>query len=165
MRELDDLRSVPFQDLASSISTAEGLRAFLTSRPEVLSLRRAVATEAVGAQELREFIRTLLLGFTPNRKFADDVSIAAVAVAVETHPASFAQEFLDVLGQLVAAEIPLAPRVARICLRERRRRVSGMTTRQLTISNPVPGPWGPPSEHHPVAVSTPVLDRQYRIVA
>ena len=163
MRELDDLRSVPFQNLASSISTAEGLRTFLSSRPEVLSLRRAVATEAVGAQELREFIRTLLRGFTPNRRFADDVSIAAVAVAIETHPAPFAQEFLDVLGRLVAAEAPLAPRVARICLRERRSRVSGLTTRNVTISSPVPGPWGPPSEHHPVAVSTPAIDRQYRV--
>jgi hypothetical protein len=165
MHELDDLRSVAFQDTASSISTAEGLRVFLSSRPEVISLRRAIVTEAIGADELREFIRTVLLGFTPNRKFADDVSIAAVAVALETHPAAFAQEFLDVLARIVAAEVPLAPRVARLCLRERRNRLSGLTTRTSTISSPVPRMWGPPTEHHPSPISTPADDLLYRISA
>lgn len=154
--------STTLQDAASSISTAEGLRVFLSSRDEVISLRRAFATEAIGPDDLREFVRRVLQRFAAGRRFGEESSIAAIAVALETHPAPFAEEFLSILSRVIAAEVPLASRVARLCLRQRRYRITDGTARTKTIANTITKLSGP-SERHPSAVRSGVDYERYLI--
>ena len=48
--------------------------------------------------------------------FAYEINLEAIAVALETYPGPFAEEYLKDLSRLKIPELPLAPRVARLCL-------------------------------------------------
>lgn len=165
MQTLNNLRNLSLQATVSSISTAEGLRAFLSCRPEVIELRRAFEAEAIDSDDFHSFVNELLGHFRRGARFHAEGVIAALAVAIETLPARFAQEFLQDLARVKIAELPLAPRVARLSLRERDKRVSQLTVRDLTIANLVPEIWGPPRELHPERVSSGVDYRRFHIAA
>ncbi len=165
MRILDDLRALALDCRVSSISTAEGLRAFLGFRPEVIEFRRALDAQVLDDGDLRGFVSELLGQFVRGTRFPDESVLAAVAVAIETLPAQFAEQFLEDLARVRIAELPLAPRVARLSLRERHNRVSLLTVRDMTITEPVPQRWVPLREIHPQRVTSGLDDRLLRIPA
>ena len=105
------------------------LRAALLRSSEVRSIRSALAAEEIDDELLRKFVSSLLDDWQAGRLFAYDVSLAALAVAVESRATRFAEQFLNDLAKLHRPELPMAVRVARHALREHRR-MSG--TKNLT---------------------------------
>lgn len=139
MNQLALLQSPALLDCAATISTAQGLRSFLRARAEVVGIRKALSSGELTPVQLKVFVRDLLRGFTSGRKFTDEIILAVIAVAVETLPGSFADEYLRELAALKVGEIPLAPRVAALALVERQLRVAGLTERVEVVSRLMPG--------------------------
>lgn len=136
MNALRDLQNEDIQTKSSVISTAEALRAFLQYRFEVVSLRKAVEAGEITPTDIKEYVDELLRSFSTGTKFLYEIDLAAISMALETFPGPFAQEFLEDLSRLKIQELPLAPRVARLCLTRRRKVVSGVTVRTTVISIP-----------------------------
>ncbi len=136
MSALRDLQNEDIQTKGLVISTAEALRAFLQYRSEVVSLRRAVEAGAITPTDIEEHVDELLRSFSTGTKFVYEIDLAAISMALETYPGPFAEEYLEDLSRLQIQELPLAPRVARLCLARRRKVVSGVTVRTKVISIP-----------------------------
>ena len=136
MNALRDLQNEDIQTKSSVISTAEALRAFLQYRLEVVSLRRAVEAGEIAPTDIKEYVDELLRSFLTGTKFLYEIDLAAIAMALETYPEPFAEKYLEDLSRLHIQELPLAPRVARLCLTRRRKVVSGVTDRTEVISDP-----------------------------
>ena len=136
MSALDDLQRLELQTGGAVISTATALRRFLLQRSEVVNLQTSLGNGSIAPTEVEEFIRGLLATFTPGRKFSGDVTLAAVAVAIRNDPRSFATKYLEDLKSLRIKELPMAPRVASLCLHERRESVIPLTYRERSFSRP-----------------------------
>lgn len=141
MNELERILALADDMALSAISTPEAFRARLSERPEVISLRRALQAEAVTLDQVWEFVRGLLGNFRRGVQLPEDIVIAAVSVAVETYPVRAVQEFMEDLARVRVSEMPLAPRVARLGLAERNKRVTPFTLRVLRIAEPLPQPF------------------------
>ena len=120
MKILNALREEALQTDAYMISTAGALYTFLRQRSEVIDLRRAISNNEVTPEDITEFVQGLLKSFRPSEKFADEITLAAIAVTIRNVPRLFAEKYLRDLAELKISELPLAPRVARLCLANRR---------------------------------------------
>jgi hypothetical protein len=138
MIELERLLTLVDDLPLSCISTAEGLRSYLSRHVEVARLREALKAGAVTFADLEAFMLALIAQFVPGTRNANDVVIAAVVVGIEPLPAAALQDFLEDLARVRIAEMPMAPRVARLSLRERAQGFAQLTTREFTISDLVP---------------------------
>lgn len=134
MTALGNLQNEEIQTKGFVISTAEALKAFLKYRPEVVGLRKAIEAGEVTQTDIEEYVAELLRSFSSGKKFAHEIDLAAISMALETFPGSFAEEYLEDLSRLQIQELALAPRVARLCLARRRKVVSGVTMRTKVIS-------------------------------
>ncbi len=134
MSALRDLQNEDIQTKGLVISTAEALRTFLQYRPEVVSLRKAVEAGEITLTDIEEYVDELLRSFVTGTKFPYEIDLAAISMALETYPAPFAEKYLEDLSRLQIQELPLAPRVARLCLARRRRVLSGVTERTDVVS-------------------------------
>jgi hypothetical protein len=138
-----------FELAAYAISTAEGLRGFLAGSVEVGAVRRALAEGSISTEDISEFVSELLKDFRPGRRFFGDVQIAAICVAIETLPGSFAEGFLSDLSTVDASETPLAPRVARIARAKRGQLLPEQTDRLMQISTEIRSRSQAPFESRP----------------
>ncbi len=136
MSALRDLQNEDIQTNGLVISTAEALRTFLQYRSEVVSLRKAVEVGEITLTDIEEYVDELLRSFVTGTKFPYEIDLAAIAMALETYLGAFAEKYLEDLSRLHVQELPLAPRVARLCLARRREVVSGVTVRTEVISVP-----------------------------
>jgi hypothetical protein len=136
MNAFRDLQNEDIRTKGSVISTAEALRAFLQYRSEVISLRRAIERGEITPNDIKDYVHELFRSFSTGIKFAYEIDLAAISMALETFPGPFAEEYLKDLSRLQIRELPLAPRVARLCLARRRKVVSGVTVRTNVISIP-----------------------------
>lgn len=134
MNALRDLQNEDIQTRGSVISTGEALRTFLQYRSEVVSLRKAVEAGEITPTDIKEYVDELLRSFLAGTKFPYEIDLAAISMALETYPGPFSEEYLEDLSRLQIQELPLAPRVARLCLTRRRKVVSGVTVRTKVIS-------------------------------
>lgn len=135
MDALRDLQNEEIQTKGFVISTAEALRAFLEHRPEVASLRKAIEVGEVTSTDIKEYVNELLRSFSTGKKFAHEIDLAAISLALETLPGTFSAEYLEDLSRLQIQELPLAPRIARLCLARRHKVVSAVTVKTVRISN------------------------------
>lgn len=163
MSLLDRLNSEFLDRAAFGISTADGLRRFLAHQADVIEVRRGMSSGAITEDDVHRFVRELLSDFRTGRTFSGDLALSALAVALETFPASFAEHFLTDLSGVRAAELPLAPRISTLALRERRNLLPALTIREIEISAPVPERWGPPVEWSPICVAAGLIDRRYQV--
>lgn len=116
------LRRLTSDDFVASlacVATPGGLRRALSRREEVLLVRRAIAQGEVTESSIRRFVSDLLCDFKRDERFPHEVALAAIAVAVEKRVTDFVEEFMLDLARLKLAELPLAIRVARECLKFR----------------------------------------------
>ena len=134
MPTFDALRDESLKLAASSISTAEGLRVFLSGRAEVLEVRRALATGSLTCDQIRTFVQRLLRNFRVNRKFVDEYVLAAIAVALESFPGHFADQYLSDLASVRIKEMPLASRVASLAIRQRKELVPALTYKEFVAA-------------------------------
>lgn len=119
MNVLDELLGEEIQTEGFAISTATALRIFLQQREEVRDLREALRSNRVTPTHITEFVEELLQSFRKGEKFEDELALAAIAVSLENYSVQFAEEYIQDLANLSIKEMPLAPRVARLCLANR----------------------------------------------
>jgi hypothetical protein len=123
MKSLECLIAEDFMQFGAVVSTAEALHEALRRRPEVAELRAAIAIQAIEPKSVEEFTRSLVQQVELGRRSSFDVAFAALAVIYEAMPGPFAARYLNKLSALRIAELPLSPRVARISLSVRARKV------------------------------------------
>ena len=99
--------------IAGTISGAPALRQFFASRNEVQQVANAIQSAAVPEDAVRLFTESLLGELKRGVLFRHDLTLAALAVALEGSFMPFAQQYLRDLAKLNAAEMPYGPRVAR----------------------------------------------------
>jgi hypothetical protein len=108
-------------------SNARAMHAALRRSDEVENVRDALYQGQIDEQTLRDFVSGLLESFRVGELLPFDVTLAAVAVAVESRPTPFVDEFLSELSRLQRREFPIAIRVAQEC-----RRVHSQLTGDVT---------------------------------
>lgn len=133
MKALHDLRDEDIQIRGLMISSPKALRSFLQQRPEVIALRRAVSNGEISPDEIAAFVEELLLTFSRGEHFADEITLAAIAVAIQNDPRPFAEHYLQELSNLEIVELPLAPRVAHVCLDRRSQTVIRLTDQRMSF--------------------------------
>lgn len=158
MSSLDALLNSEFAMLALTVGTPDALASIFRSRPEIEAIRQALSEGALGIEEIREFVSTLVQQFQPNQKFSYDYVLGALAVALENIPGKFADGFLNDLSSLSVREIPLSPRIARIAISERNRQLIQTTSKFFTLPIPAQMQRGlaiePIREYRPFRVPT-----------
>jgi hypothetical protein len=115
----EDLTSDEFILSAGLVSTPEALRRFLLRSHAIHGIRESLRQGLITDETIREFISSLMKEFSVGRRFAHEMALAALAVALERRPTNYAEEFLSDLAKLRLAEMPLCIRVARECLKHR----------------------------------------------
>ena len=160
MNTLNALQGDDIQAKGFSISTAEALRSFLRELSEVISLRSAITTGEITPTDIKKYVNELLRSFCAGKKFANEISLAAIAVAMETLPGPFAEEYIKDLARLRIQEIPLASRVARLSLSQRREVMIGLTDRSRIFA-PLEIQNTEPREHVPVWIDAEHADDKF----
>jgi len=116
---LENLRTDEFAVRFSLVSNLRAVHRALQRSKEVEELRSALCTGEVTEETLSVFTTSLLKDFEGGKRFPHELALAAVAVALETRPTPFAEEFVLDLARLELAELPIAIRVARKACQER----------------------------------------------
>jgi hypothetical protein len=116
---LDHLLSDELLANAGAFSTGAALRQFFAHAPEVGEVRRALQQETITEDSIRDFATTLLTEVRKGVFFRHDLTLGALAVALEGRQGLFVEEFLRDLAGWSLAEMPLGPRVAREVLKQR----------------------------------------------
>lgn len=116
---LEALRSQELRRACVGLPTGGVIRAFLLLRNEVPQLRDSLREGRVTDDDLREFVTDLLRAFRPGERLAEQVALAALAVALETRHSDFTDSFLEQLASSPLAELGPASQVACACLKHR----------------------------------------------
>ena len=127
LREYDMLSEsevLQFLDDAVMLGTAESFLAFAATSATSRELADRISSGGLTDDVMEKFVQELLSTFEPGRQFQGDKVLGLVAHLVRHRPGRFACRYLDDLSTLHCSEIPLAPRVARLILQQRRRLVS-----------------------------------------
>jgi hypothetical protein len=106
-------------DLADQVGTRLPPRAMMAlarALPVTQALREALDDGRLSEQTVERFVRRAMANFRPGELFSNEIALVVLAVAMENRGSAFAREFLEELGSLRIAEMPLATQVARICL-------------------------------------------------
>lgn len=116
---LERLLSDEFQARLGGVSTAPALRRLLARTPEVLELQKALAEQTLPEDAVESFVAGLLKELRPGTRFAHDLVLAAVAVALENRQTPFTARYLHDLADLRLAELSTSIRVAAEVLKNR----------------------------------------------
>jgi len=87
---------------------------------EVTALRYGIRSGAIGEEDIHEFIAEILHNFAPGVRYAEDIAVCALAVALEDHYSRFAEEYLIDLASVRSRELSFASRIAAECLKHRK---------------------------------------------
>ncbi len=129
---LEALKSDGFLVRLGVTSNARAIHRALERSEEVNAVRLALYQGHVNEEMLRDFVAQLLQVFQPGVLFPYDLTVAAVAVVLESRPSRVAEELLSELARLDRPELPLAIRVGRECLRVQMR-LAGNISRVCTL--------------------------------
>ena len=140
------LRQLATDDFADGIGFVlppAPLRRVLQQSPEVRRLGAALRYGQVTGEDIREFVDRLLSEYRPGELFRYDLTLAALAVAMEHWSSSFAEDYLIDLARIQRLEFRASFRVARESLKAR---FAFPRTRLETSRYPRTGldPVGPP---------------------
>ncbi len=122
LQVLNQLRSEDFAVSVGFHSNPIALRRRLARMAEVAAVKEALRQGAITEQTIRKFVSQLMEDFRRGEHFAHEDALAALCVALETRPTTFAEKFLDDLADLQLAEMSLCMRVARECRKHRKSR-------------------------------------------
>lgn len=137
MNALHDLTNDELACIGVSVSSPRALMHLLERREEVARVRQSLRDGSTTIVDIRDFVGALLAELQRGVRFPHDVAIAAVAVALQDHPGSFAEEYLRDLARTRIAELRASPMVAAACLE--RRRVTPATDKTVRLG-PIPQP-------------------------
>ena len=116
---LEELTSEEFAIRLAFLSTPSAMRACLRKSSEVARVIQALQQGAVTEEGIRRFVSRLFEDLRAGERFPHEVAIAALAVALENRATHLAETYLHDLARLQLAELGLAIRVARECLKRR----------------------------------------------
>jgi hypothetical protein len=114
---LEALKSDDFLVRLGVTSNARAIHRALERSAEVDLVRLAMYQGQIDEDSLRDFTARLLQTFQPGVLFPYDLSLAALAVVLESRPTRLAEELLSELARVDRPELPLAIRVGQECLR------------------------------------------------
>lgn len=129
---LDNLKTDAFALRFSFISNPLAVHRALQRSAHVESVRLALGSGEISEETLRTFCANVLRELEHGKRLPHELAIAAIAVALETRPTSFAEEYVLDLARLDLAELPIAIRVARKACRERMT-LPGNKTKAFTL--------------------------------
>jgi hypothetical protein len=109
---LSRLNSDQMLGVASTISGSAALRHYFASCDEVQDVAFALQRGVITEEGVKRFVEDLLDDLKKWVLFSHDLTLAALAVALETRYTLFADEFLHWLSQMQSAEMPIGPQVA-----------------------------------------------------
>ncbi len=109
---------------AGAFSTAAALRQFFARAQEVQEVRTALQQGTLTEDAINDFVTTLLEEQRRGVLFRHDLTMAALAVALEGQTSSFVEEFLRNFADVSIAEMPMGPRVAKEVLKQQCRLVA-----------------------------------------
>jgi hypothetical protein len=112
-RVFEQLKCENFLVKFGIISNSRAVHRALELSDEVAQLGIALFQGEIDEEAIRRFVSQLLRELQIGKLFPYDMTLAAIAVAVERRPTAFAEEFLLDLARLDLAEIPVSIRVAR----------------------------------------------------
>jgi hypothetical protein len=116
---LERLKAEDFAVSVGFLLPPRALRSQLHARSEVQDVSAALANGGLKEHAVREFVTSLLAGLCNGERFPHDLTLAALAVALEARPTEFAREYLQDLADLDVAEMSSSIHVARECLKQR----------------------------------------------
>lgn len=116
MNILETLLSDEFQIAVGFVGTPWAVHQVLSRTPQVHAIRQGLRQGAITEETIRRFVARVLSDLRRGERFAHELALAALAVALQTRPTDFAEEFLHDLSRLQLAEMSLCIRVARLCL-------------------------------------------------
>jgi hypothetical protein len=112
----DSLRRLLDEKFLADFGIIGGARALhwaLDRSDAVHAIRSDLASGVLSESRIRGSVSELLTGFRPGQLFPYDLTLAAIAVALERRATKFTEEYLRDLACLDLAEMPMAIRVAR----------------------------------------------------
>lgn len=115
-----------------------GLHTFFSQYEPVLKVREAYKNGELTSDEIRQHVDVLLDEFKTGIQFEGDETLAAISVALEPIRDKFTTEYIDDLASLHVNEMPISPRVARICQENRRSKEFDVSTDRGTIKIAAP---------------------------
>jgi hypothetical protein len=101
------------------IATPEALREWLSRQPEVLETIDDIRAGALTEIEVSDCVDKLTNYFQRGTNFPWDIALASLCVAIERVPGIFYEGFLKDLAAVRVLEMPISPRVAAECLKQR----------------------------------------------
>jgi hypothetical protein len=114
------LRDEAWQLPLSLLATPGSIHDYLERTEPVQCLRRGLDDGTFPESNLKELVTRLLSEVRIGQRSPDEAALAALAVVLERRPTTFSEEFLNGLASLQLAELSMAIRVARECLKCRR---------------------------------------------
>ena len=134
---LKALSSLDFLAIGQLISSQRGLATVLRTRDDLRHIRKRIACGAITPAQIQAFVQDIFSDLTPGATSVYDVTLAALAIAMESQPGPFAERFLESLTELRAVEFPRSPEIGKESLAIRRRRFAKSTVerRQFSVQN------------------------------
>jgi len=108
-----------FSDGIGFVLPPAPLRRALQSSSHVRALESALRYGQVTDAEVQQFVSKLLMDLRPGEVFRHDITLAALAVAMEHWHHPFAEDYLLDLARVQRSEFRCSFRVARECLKAR----------------------------------------------
>ncbi len=116
---LESLKEDGFDLSIGFIHTPAAARRALQKSVAVRRIALALRYGAITENMLREFVSSIVGGFSQGRRLQHDLALAAIAVVLERRPTDFAEEYLHDLARLKLTEMSTSIFVARQCLKGR----------------------------------------------
>jgi hypothetical protein len=116
---LERLKSNEFEVAIGFLHTPASVRKALLNSLDIRRLALAFRCGEVTDEMIREFVSSIVGGFSKGRRLPNDLALAALAVVLEIRPTKFAEEYLHDLSRLRLAEMKISTHVACECLRNR----------------------------------------------
>ncbi|MEX2140154.1 MAG: hypothetical protein WD894_12890 [Pirellulales bacterium] len=122
MNQLAKLTSEEFFASIGTPSSPKALRRYLHLCTEVKEVRTSLASGQISEETIRRFVDELKAHFVRGVQFPYELTLAALAVALETWRTDFADNYLLDLARLRGySEMHIAPRIAGLCLSGRQK--------------------------------------------
>jgi hypothetical protein len=116
---LEALKNEDFSMLGAIKVTPQDLHATLQASKTVLSVREAIMDGEIDDNDVVLFVAPILAQLRNHDQevqFPYEMALIGLAVAAETVPEKWAHEYLSGLAELRTKRIPMAWRIAEICL-------------------------------------------------
>lgn len=139
MSALLALTSEAFHEEVGPHLPASVMRRVLRLQPAIRAVEAALETGALGEGDIEAFVIELLRQYAPGVRFAQDLVLAGIAVALEHRSSPFVERYLELLSRSRVPELSLSPRVAAESIRWRTTNVSRNDRRGYQVGPPAQG--------------------------